>query len=274
MSRAFGLLQSTGHRVLGTWTQFADPDVIDLIGRHGFEFTIIDCEHGAFGIETAANLIRACDAAGVVPLVRVPRADYALAQKALDSGAAAIVAPGVESAREAQAWVRALHLPPAGSRGACPIVRCAGHSALDWKQVEREQKDIGFIPLIESAAGVGAATEIVHCEGVSAVMCGPFDLSCDLQIPGEVGAPQVKDALMRVVDAARSASVPVWMPAFSSDPEQLRRDINEWAALGIRHFPVGADKIFMSASLRLFRSVAHEQRHPDATTMRTSRAPD
>ena len=58
------LTESPG-RVLGTWSQFADPDMIDVVAAAGYRFTIIDCEHGAFGIETAAQLIRACEAANI-----------------------------------------------------------------------------------------------------------------------------------------------------------------------------------------------------------------
>jgi 4-hydroxy-2-oxoheptanedioate aldolase len=69
--RSFQSLLAKGSS-LGTWSQIMSAEVIDMLGASGLDFTIVDCEHGAFGIETAENLFRACDANGLVPIVRAP----------------------------------------------------------------------------------------------------------------------------------------------------------------------------------------------------------
>lgn len=259
MRRGFAQLAARHRPVIGTWSQFADPDVIELLAVTGMDFTIIDCEHGAFGIETAAQLIRASEGAGITALVRAPRAGFLLAQQALDCGAAGIVAPGVETAKEAQAWVRATSFAPAGERGACPIVRAAGHSAYTWTDTLYRQSDNGLVVLIETELGVRNAESIAQTPGIRGVMVGPFDLSCSMGLAGEVQHPKVQAALNAVVAATRRHTLCAWMPLFSTDIETLSRDVASWQAKGVSHFPIGADKIFMQVALRQYIRAASPQ---------------
>lgn len=258
MRAGFERLREDRDRLLGTWSQFADEDVIDLLGAAGYSFTIIDCEHGAFGIETAARLIRSCDAAGLVPMVRVPRDGHRLAQQALDSGAAGIVAPGVESAAEAAAWVDALRFAP-GARGACPIVRAAGHSLTPWQETLEQQAGNGLVVLVETVAGVDAADEIAATAGLGGLMVGPFDLSASMGVAGQVQSAAVQAGLERVVRAAIGAGVPPWVPVFAHDPAVLGMEVARWADRGVRHFPIGADKIMFASAIRGFLAAAADR---------------
>ena len=87
--------------VLGTWSQIGAPEVVDILGAAGFHFTILDTEHGSFGMDSIENLVRACDAAGIVPIVRVPSFEQSHITRALDAGAQAVIVPGIRSAEEA-----------------------------------------------------------------------------------------------------------------------------------------------------------------------------
>lgn len=246
-------LDATNGPVLGTWTQFTDPAFIDLLGAAGYAFTIIDGEHGAFGIETTAALIRACDAARVAPLVRVPRGDASWIGKALDAGAAGIVGPGCESADEAQALVKATRFAPEGTRGACPIVRAAGHSLKPWPEAVAAQRKLLSIALIETPLGVNACEAIAAVPGLSGVMVGPFDLSVAMGHAGEVEHAEVQAAIHRVLDAACNAQVPAWMPVFAPEREALQSQIRRWAQRSVRCFVVGADKIVAGHALAEYR---------------------
>jgi 4-hydroxy-2-oxoheptanedioate aldolase len=249
------LLQREG-RVLGTWTQIAHADLIDALGSAGYDFTIIDTEHGAFGIETAESLIRACEAAGVVPLVRVPRGDMTSIYKALDAGAAGVLVPSVESVEEARAAVDAASFAPRGRRGACPIVRAADHSAMPWRDFAAHQAGNGVLVMVETALGVEHCEVICAVPGIKALVIGPFDLSVSLGLEGDVQAAPVQQAVQRLISAARAASLPVCMPVFSRDEAALAADIVRWSEQGIRHFAIGADKIIFSAALARYRSAA------------------
>lgn len=249
------LMQQPG-RVLGTWTQFTDPDVIDLLGAAGFDFTIIDCEHGAFGIETTVHLVRACEAAGVAPLVRVPHGDTTMAYKALDAGAAGILSPGIASADEARRMVDATRFAPQGTRGACPIVRAASHSARAWPAVVQQQAGVGVIAMIETRDGVAQARAICATPGLAALMVGPFDLSVSLGHGGDLTAPELGTAIDTLLAAAHAAGIAVWMPVFAPEQTALQSQLDHWSARGVRHFAVGADKIVVAAALARYRSWA------------------
>jgi 4-hydroxy-2-oxoheptanedioate aldolase len=243
-------------RVLGTWTQIASADLIDALGAAAFDFTIIDTEHGAFGIETAEHLIRACEAAGVVPLVRVPRGDTTSIYKALDAGAAGVLVPSVESADEAAAAVAATRFAPHGTRGACPIVRAADHSVLPWSEFEAQQSGNGVVLMIETAQGVARADAICTVPEVKALLIGPFDLSVSLGCGGNVDAPAVRRAIDELLAAARAAQLPVWMPVFAAEETALAAQVMHWSARGVRHFAIGADKIIVGRALARYRSAA------------------
>jgi 4-hydroxy-2-oxoheptanedioate aldolase len=243
-------------RVLGTWTQIAHADLIDALGAAGYDFTIIDTEHGAFGIETAEGLIRACEAAGVVPLVRVPRGDTTAIYKALDAGAAGVLVPSVESEAEAQTAVAAARFAPHGRRGACPIVRAADHSMLPWAEFEAQQRANGVVLMIETAQGVARADAICAVHGIKALLIGPFDLSVSLGHGGDVEHAQVRDAVERLLAAAQRAQLTVLMPAFAAEPAVLAAQVARWSARGVRHFAIGADKIIVVNAFARYRAAA------------------
>ncbi len=234
------------NRVIGTWTQIASESLIDALGHAHFDFTIIDCEHGAFGIETAERLIRACESAGLAPLARIPRGDFTALYKALDAGAVGVLAPGVESADEARELVAYTRFAPHGKRGACPIVRAAADSATQWQDFVGQQADCGVIAMIETAQGVERAAEICAVDGLKALLLGPFDLSVSMGLAGDHQHPAVLAALDAVITQAKRRSLPVVMPVFSPEPATMQAQIARWSSRGVRAFAVGADKIMVA----------------------------
>jgi 4-hydroxy-2-oxoheptanedioate aldolase len=257
-SRSITTLLQRTDRIIGTWVQIASDDVIDALGAAEYDFTIIDCEHGAFGIETAERLIRSCEAANVVPFVRVPRGDTAAIYKALDAGAVAVLAPSVESAEEAQELVAYTRFAPEGKRGACPIVRAAQHSALAWQAFVAEQDECGLVPMIETVLGVANANAICAVSGLKAVLIGPFDLSVSMGHAGDDRHIDVQTAIERVIDAAKLHRLPVIMPVFAPQKNAMATQLSHWAARGVRAFAIGADKIILTHALRDYASEARK----------------
>jgi 4-hydroxy-2-oxoheptanedioate aldolase len=254
--RRFRDLLALDRPALGTWTQIAAAETIDILGAAGLDFTIIDCEHGHFGLETAENLIRACDAAGLVPIVRVPPNAPQLVGRALDAGAAAVVAPSVSSVEEMRALVAASRFAPAGTRGSCPCVRAGDHFIRDWKAYAQTQhRELGVIALIESGQGLARVEEICGVEGLLAVMVGPFDLSVSLGREGDYLHPEVQSAILRIARAARARGLPVMAPIFDPDEKKALRQREDWAKHGASMFVVGTDKIFLSEAVRRYASL-------------------
>lgn len=253
--RSFKDLLALPNPALGTWSQIRSEEVVDMLGAAGLDFSIVDCEHGPFGIETAEKLIRACDANALVPLVRAPSADPGFIGQALDAGAAAVVVPGIASAAQARAMVAAARFAPEGTRGACPCVRAGGHFILDWPgHVARQRESVGVIALVETRAGLEAIEEICAVEGLLALLIGPFDLSVSLGHAGDYLAGEVQAGIDRMLNAARAYRLPVMAPIFNPDLVEACRQRNDWQARGATLFVVGTDKILMANALRMYSS--------------------
>ncbi|MGY6251374.1 HpcH/HpaI aldolase family protein [Bosea thiooxidans] len=251
--RSFPDLLALPQPPLGTWTQIRSEEVVDMLGAAGFDFTIVDCEHGAFGIETAEKLFRACDANGIVPLVRAPSADPVFIGQALDAGAAAVVVPGIASAEQACAMVAAARFAPEGTRGACPCVRAGDHFIRDWRgHVARQRESVGVIALVETRAGLEAIEEICAVDGLLALLIGPFDLSVSLGHAGDYLAGEVQAGIGRMLRAARANGLPVMAPIFNPQPDEARRQRDDWKARGATMFVVGTDKIIAAYALQAY----------------------
>jgi len=240
-------------QVLGTWSQLSAPEAIDILAAAGFDFTIVDAEHGSFGMEAIETLVRACDAGGVVPLVRVPSLDQAQITRAFDAGAHAVVVPGVSSVAEARRAVEAGRFAPHGSRGACPCVRAGGHWVDDWRTyAEASERDTGIVVLAETPGALADIEGICAVDRIRALMIGPFDLSVALGLQGDSRHPDVVAAIRRMVAAAGRRALPVILPIFAPDLAETRRQIESWQADGVRMFTVGTDKILLHSQARRF----------------------
>jgi 4-hydroxy-2-oxoheptanedioate aldolase len=231
----------------GTWSQFNAAEAIDILGHTGFDFTIIDAEHGSFGMEAVENLVRACDAAGIVALVRVPSSEQAHITRALDGGAAGVIVPGIRSVAEARRALAASRFAPAGERGACPCVRAGGHFIRDWPAyAARMEEETGVCLLIETDGALVEIESIAGLPGLRALMVGPFDLSVALGHQGDYQHAEVEAAARRVIAAARAHEVPVIIPVFAPEIGEARRQVDAWRNEGIRLFMIGTDKILFA----------------------------
>lgn len=253
--KTLATLLADGAQALGTWTQIGAPETIDVLGAAGFDFTIIDTEHGSFGMEAVENLVRACDAARLVPIVRVPWFEQAHVTRALDAGAAGVIIPGVRSAAEAERAIRSGSFQPRGERGACPCVRAGEHWVQDWPAyVGRRERDTGIILLAETAGALAEIDAICALPGLRALMIGPFDLSVALGCQGDCRHPDLVAAVRRMIAAARAHDVPTIMPLFAPDLAETQRQIADWRAEGVRAFTVGTDKILFYSQCARFVS--------------------
>lgn len=245
-------LINSGRTVVGTWNQMSSPEAVDIMAdAGGFAFSIIDCEHGAFGIETAENLIRACNANDMVPLVRAPGIDPGWIWRALDIGASAVVIPGVTHAEEVRRAVAGAIYAPEGTRGMCPFVRAGGHGAYDFADFSRQQREhTGVFVMIETREAVENIEEICAVPGLMGVFFGPGDLSVGMGLGFDAIHPDVEAALIKVVEAAKRNSVAVVCPLLSPDPGAIESRARYLESLGVRLLTVGTDKVLFTAGVR------------------------
>jgi 4-hydroxy-2-oxoheptanedioate aldolase len=243
-----------GESLLGTWIEIDSPESAEMAGAAGFDFLVIDTEHGYFDIGAAENLIRAADAAGIIPLVRVAHKDPGLIGRALDAGAEGTVYPGVSRPEEARDAAAACRYPPEGNRGACPFVRAADHRAADWQRfAEASNRGAVNVLLVEGAEGVEQFEQIVAVPGVDAIMLGPFDLSVALGVPGEIDHPRVMETFARMISTAGEKEIAVIPNVFAAEPAVAGEQTAHWRELGAGAVLVGTDKMLLADAFRRFR---------------------
>ena len=115
---------------LGPFMISTDPAFVEAAGHAGYDFVLLDMEHGTTTFQTLPNLIRAANAAGVCPVVRVPRGSDIWIDQALDVGAGAVMIPQIDTAEQARIAVAAAKFSHVGNRGTCRFVRSAGFGAV------------------------------------------------------------------------------------------------------------------------------------------------
>ena len=216
-----------GEIPLGMQMYTHDPDLIEIVGYTGFDYVMIDMEHNRCNPETMVHLIRAAEASGLTPLVRVGALDRFLIRSAVESGDQGIVVPHVKTAEEARAGMEASHYPPEGSCGICPAVRASGYSQANWEEyMAASNKQIMFIPLLEDVEAIDNAEEIISVlkPGRDAVGVGGADIANSLlKEPGEQvqwGHPYLREAQKKVKAICQAKGIPIQSMAFPTSDKQ------------------------------------------------------
>jgi 4-hydroxy-2-oxoheptanedioate aldolase len=193
-----------GKTVTGIIAFSGSPMVVELMAAAGLDFVILDMEHSALDLDRAGHLIRAADAAGITPFVRVPEVDAPLIKKLLNLGAAGIVLPHANR-ENCAALLKAMRFAPEGERGACQIVRAAGYTRGGWNEyAARANREVMAIALIEEQESITDFEALAAIPGLDAYFLGPTDLSISLGVPGATfDDPKMSAALDAVVAAVR-----------------------------------------------------------------------
>lgn len=220
-----------GIPAIGAILASGSTDLFEWVGRIGFDFVMIDCQHGPMSAETVLDLVRIAEAEGVAPLVRVPSQRPEDALRYLDVGAAGIVVPSVSSREEAEAAVASVRYPPEGVRAFAPAVRSAGYGAgLDLPEyIASVHRNTLVFPIIETAAGLAAADDILGVDGVSGIAIGPVDLSFDMGLRGDFRSPEVVRAKADLLAASKRHRKPALTAG--SSREQILAEIGAGASM-------------------------------------------
>jgi 4-hydroxy-2-oxoheptanedioate aldolase len=195
-----------GRPILGASVSCASPLVAETMGHLGYDWVLLDLQHGENNLGNLASLLTAVSATPAVPWVRVVSNDGPQIQRALDLGAYGIVVPLVNDAREAEAAVRAMRYPPKGDRSWGPI-RGALYGGPDYHA--HAERELQLVVMIETADGIRNADEIFAVDGVDGCLIGTNDFSLSLGLPPrpvpdtEPMDPRVEEAARRVLEAAQ-----------------------------------------------------------------------
>ncbi len=233
-----------GETVYGTFLNSGSPLAAELCARAGFDWVIIDLEHGA---ATEADLLTHLYAVGgtaTAALVRPQSGERLRIGRALDLGAHGIMIPRIdtpEQAREAIDWLR---WPPDGGRGLALLTRGAELGEVGHGSVRALNQRVVGIVQVESPSAVEHASEIAAIEGVDVLFVGPTDLSHSMGVPGQFDDPSFLEALRAVVAATEAAGKAAGI---------LLRDASALPAhreLGFRFIGLGSDGAFVTDGAR------------------------
>lgn len=215
-------------RLRGVFNSLPSAAIVEMCGYAGFDFIILDNEHGSANLETTEHMLRAARASGISPVVRCLKQDIA---RVLDMGAGAIQIPMVENADEARELVRQVRYPPFGRRGCAFSPRAAGYGAFSGApHVRRSNEGIALIAMIETAQAIEQAAEIANIDGIDAVFVGPNDLSHSMGFGSDWRAPEVEALIERALRAISGAGKCAGIVALTPQDE------DKYGAWGARYF--------------------------------------
>ena len=192
----------SGEVVYGVFVTIPAPRVVELCGIAGYDYVIIDAEHGPMDFGVCENMVRAAEAANITPLIRVPSHEPKTILRYLDIGALGIMAPQVNSAADARAVVSAVKYAPEGTRGFGPGRSArfsVGEPMSEYAANENEQTLI--IAQLENVAALDELDEIVRTPGIDAFEIGTGDLSASMGMPGQSSRPEVQEVVSKFVKA-------------------------------------------------------------------------
>ncbi|MDT8421362.1 MAG: aldolase/citrate lyase family protein [Desulfuromonadales bacterium] len=196
-----------GGKTLACWLHTSSPIVAEIIALVGYDGAVIDLEHGPDNYLSATSLMQAMSATPTSSIIRVPWNDPIQIKRALDTGCEGIMAPEVNSADEAEAFVRACLYPPQGKRGVASILNRASSYGLDnLKYIEEIGKELLVIAQIESLEAVANLEEIAAVDGIDVLFIGHSDLSGDCGKIGDYRNPVFVEALARAEQVIKGSN--------------------------------------------------------------------
>jgi 2-keto-3-deoxy-L-rhamnonate aldolase RhmA len=244
-----------GERLLGCFLTWPVAGAAELLALAGFDFVVLDGEHGFHDIESIENLVRAADSAPIPIIVRPPRYDSDVASRALDAGAAGVLAPRVEGSASARTAVENAKFAPDGRRGLGGVrANRYGTQALgDFVRESNEQTVVAI--QIETPGALDDVASIASLPGVDVLFVGPNDLTQALGIPGRIDDRRYLDALERIAAAARDNGRAAGIMV------SRREQVPELAELGFRFFTTSDRSLLLEIARQWRNSVPRSDSH-------------
>ncbi|MGI5899532.1 MAG: HpcH/HpaI aldolase family protein [Christensenellales bacterium] len=219
------------------------PNITRLLGGIGFDFLILDCEHGYFDLTQVANLVAVAKGCHLPIIVRAPQEASGNVGKYLDLGAAGILLANVTCAEQARRHVAQCLYAPQGNRGVSTFRAHTGYKNGEVTDMLRQANKSNIVVVqVESPEAITAVEDILAVEGLDGVLVGPNDLTQQMGILGQYEHPDVQEAIRRVAVAA--AACGKWSGIITGN-EKLARYCH---SLGMSFFSVGSELSLLAKS--------------------------
>jgi 4-hydroxy-2-oxoheptanedioate aldolase len=226
-------------------SEITTPHLVRVLAAAGFDFVVIDCEHGPFAYTDVGAIVTAGRVAGTKVHVRLPVIGRECVGRYLDLGVAGLIAPMVDDPEQARQLVALAHYPPAGVRGVSTQRPHSDYRVDDLAAYATQANaSIELYCQIESRAGLDRAVQIAGVDGISGLVVGPNDLLMDLGLPGQHDHPELASAVRTVSEAAAAAGgrsgIISSRPAVLAHAHANGMDVLVWnSEIGLLLGPVG-----------------------------------
>lgn len=236
-----------GRPQIGLWVAMADAYAAEIAGHAGFDWLVIDGEHGPNDLRSILAQLQALQGSPSEPVVRLPVGESWMIKQFLDIGARTLLVPMVDSAEEAEALVGAVRYPPQGIRGmGAGIARASRFNTIPG-YVAEAGTDICLLVQAETRAAIADLERIAAVDGIDGIFIGPADLAADMGFPGDLEAAEVQATIESAITTIVKAGKPAGILTFN---EALNR---RYLDLGATFVAVGADVTEFSSALQRLR---------------------
>jgi len=237
---------NNGETVYGAFFRTPDTSLIELQGYLGWDFLVLDGEHGTLQPRDVEDQCRACELHGVTPIARATTNEQSVILRFMDTGAQGTLIPFINTAADAERAVQSIKYQPRGQRG------LAGIRAADFGRTEplddyvkKANAETLVVAQIETTEGLDNLNEIVKVNDVDVIFIGPNDLANSLGHPGDIPHPDVQSAMDKIAEAALGAGKVLGLMIYNSEGAR------QWRDKGARFISVPFESI-MTAAMTTF----------------------
>ena len=250
-----------GEVVTGCWLNLGSALTADIVGAAGFDWVLVDLEHGAGNEQILLSQLQALESSNSAVLVRVESEAKQRIHRVLDFGAEGIMCPHIDTVEQAKAVVYALRYPPLGGRGVAKVVRASGFGKNFAEYSKNANENIVGIVQIETPEAIEQANQIAAIDGIDVLFIGPGDLTMSLGIFGQFDHPLFLDGVKATVAAAQKAGKASGI--LLSNPDDYDRFYN----MGMRVIACGADATFVAEGSRAMAAKLNAKKSHQAKTV-------
>lgn len=243
-----------GKFMAGAWCNLASSITTEMAARAGFDWILIDQEHGPGDNLTLLGQLQAVGGRPTAAIVRIAWNERVRFKRALDLGASGIMIPYIETAEAAALAVEYMRYPPEGQRGVAASPRATGYGTEFDTYFTQSAHNLLTVVQIETGRAVANAAEIAAVDGVDVLFVGPLDLGISLGLPGRFDDPEYRAILARVAATARNAgkAAGILVPS--------RQLLDMVYAMGFRFVAVGSDGGMVTQGMQANRSAMEKFR--------------
>ena len=240
----------SGSPAFGAIIHEYSPGTVELFGAIGYDFVMIDCEHGGMSVDQVENMVRGAEVFGITPIARIPNHDASTILRFLDRGVQGIIVPHINTRSQAEDVTEAARYHPEGCRGV------GGGRAHDYginttrsESTKFVNDNILVIPMIEEVEAINNVGEIALVEGVDVLHVAPGDLGQSMGNPPQC---EIREAMDKVVPKIRGAGK--WVGVGGNSPSDVER-VSDLINLGANMITIAAQGLMKSGAESFRKSV-------------------